>query len=267
MNNPLRIVIIGAGNVASHLAPALAKGTQILQVCSTDITHAQHICMQIGQAQAIDSLRNIAPDADAYIICVKDVDIERVAAAMPRVAGVIAHTSGSVPAHMLRPASDHYGVLYPLQTFTKGVSVDMSEVPFFTEATDDLTLAVIDKLASVVSKKKVNHIDSENRMLLHLAAVFACNFTNLLWGVAKDLMRGIGCSLIELEPLIRTTLDKAVAYNPSDVQTGPASRGDVAVMTTQQRLLAKPWDDIYAALSQAISNRCLDQPILKYEQN
>lgn len=267
MNNRPRIVIIGAGNVASHLAPALAKGADIVQVCATKIEHALTICQHIGQGQAITNLSDITIDADCYIMCVKDADIEHIAHKMPRVSGVVAHTSGSVAAHALKAASRNYGVLYPLQTFSKGVGVNVSEVPFFTEASNDKALAVLDDLAAIASAKKVNHIDSENRAVLHLAAVFACNFTNLMWGIAHGIMGDIGCSLHELEPLIRATLAKALDNNPADVQTGPAVRGDIAVMAMQQNMLAKPWDNIYATLSQAIVNRSLDQPILKHEQN
>ncbi len=266
MNNRPRVVVVGAGNVANHLAPALSKTFCIAQVCATSLSHAQALCEKMGQGQPVDNVSALTPNADIYLICVKDAEIANVAKTMPQVDGVVIHTSGSVASDVLSQASDHYGAMYPLQTFSRDVELNVTDIPFFTEASDDTTLGIIDTLASSISSRKVTHLDSPNRALMHLAAVFGCNFTNLLWGAADNIMRDIDCSLNELEPLIKATLAKALANNPADVQTGPASRRDTAILHKQESLLASPWNQIYASLSQAIMDKCLNQPILKQDE-
>ncbi len=257
------VVIIGAGNVATHLARALAECADVAQVCATSVEHARVICDGIRQGVPIGDLSCIISNADYYIICVKDADIFSVASNMPRVDGVVVHTSGTIPVDILKCASDHYGVLYPLQTFSKSIDVDMDTVSFFTEASDEGTLSLIDRLAASISSRDIRHLSSDQRGILHIAAVFACNFTNLLWGASACIMQELGCRLADLEPLVTTTLSKAIANNPADVQTGPAARGDKSVMESQKDMLAEPWRNIYSILSQAIIDKSLNQPILK----
>ena len=175
-----RVVIIGSGNVATHLARGFKHtGCIIEQIYSRSIDHAQRLASEVGASEAIDSLDDLVTDADLYIISVADAAVARIAEVMPPVSGLVAHTSGSVPLDALTPASSRTAVLYPLQTFTREASVRLEEVPFFTEASDSDTLADIDRYARLLSPK-VFHADSARRKTLHIAGVVSWNFVNYI---------------------------------------------------------------------------------------
>ena len=156
------IILIGSGNVATHIAGGLeAAGCCICQVYSRDISHARRLADRLADCYAIDSLDSIDTNADLYIIASSDSAVAPLAAAMPRVKGIVVHTSGSVPMDVLAAASDHTGVLYPLQTFSRRTAVDLRRVPFFTEASDPDTLARIDRYAAMISDS-LHHADSRS---------------------------------------------------------------------------------------------------------
>lgn len=134
--------------------------------------------------------------------------------------GLWAHTSGSVPMSALSPISDTYGVFYPMQTFSKDVSVDMAKVPIFIEGSSENVTEHLKEYASLISSK-VYEADSERRARLHIAAVFACNFTNRLWDISANLLKGIGLEFDTMQPLVETMLTKACAVTPHEGQTGP----------------------------------------------
>ena len=150
------------------------------------------------------------------------------------------------------PLTDNYGVFYPLQTFSKGVDVNLAEVPVFVEGSNDMTLSVAERLGRAISPK-VHHADDDTRCKMHAAAVFACNFTNHLWAIADDILcREAGVDLSVLHPLLKETLRKAMLGRPSDGQTGPAVRGDRGVMDKHAGLLADDEARLYRELSEHI---------------
>lgn len=249
----LKIAVIGAGNVASHLAPALAKVASVMQICATTLAHAEDIANKIPGCQAIDSLARLNPNLDLYLIAAADRAVASIAEAMPRVSGIVAHTSGSVPLQALSPASPNIGVFYPLQTFSKTAKVDVAEVPFFTEASNPATLATLDSLVSLLGPEP-RHADSRQRGVLHVAAVFACNFANHLWAISHSILEKEGYPLSVFEPLLRVTLDKAMSMPPAQAQTGPASRGDQATIAKHTAMLSGIDKDIYTLLTKAIIN-------------
>ena len=247
-----RIVIIGSGNVASHLVRGFSHaGCEIVQVFSHSIDHARRLAEELGSAQAVANLSDLITDADFYLIAVTDAAVAKVAESMPPVSGLVAHTSGSVPLTALAPASSHTAVLYPLQTFTRDASVCLPEVPFFTEACDSETLATVDRYASLLSSR-VYHADSARRQTLHIAGVLSCNFVNYLWDCTSQILAADGYDFSVVEPLIRATLDKAVALGPRASQTGPAMRCDVEVMRRHISLLDSDKADLYKTLTNSI---------------
>lgn len=248
-----RVVIIGAGNVASHIAPALDKVTEVTQVYSRNIANADEIASRLKNCQTTDDLARIIPDADVYIITVKDDAIAQVIADTPISDGLWLHTSGSIPVTVFKSLRRRYGVLYPLQTFSKGLPVDVSQVPFFIEGCDEATLYEIKALATLISRQ-VQVADSEQRRRLHIAAVFACNFANHLWTVADEILREAGYDFNVLRPLIQATLDKAVAASPFEGQTGPARRGDRQVIDSHLAMLDECHAPLYDQLTQSIIN-------------
>lgn len=246
-----RAVIIGAGNVATHLAIALSQHIQISQIYSRHITTAQELCKHIAGATAINDIALIDPSADFYIISIKDDAIKEIVNAVNINNGIWVHTSGSISMDTFNGKMKQYGVLYPLQTFTRDVAVDIQDVPFFIEANDNNTLQAIKSLAHLLSPK-VYEADSSIRCTLHTAAVFACNFTNFMWCQADEILHKCGLSFDIFEPLVKATLDKAVKISPKEGQTGPARRGDKNIITKHLQSLNDEQAELYAMLSDKI---------------
>ena len=254
-----KIVYIGAGNVATHLSKALDKDNDVVAVFSRNIENAQLLAANLKNAKPYDDLSALPKDADFYIISVKDDLIGDIARKVDTDNGIWAHTSGTVPAHIFKGIKSHYGVFYPLQTFNKTKAVDVSLVPMFIEGSDETVSDSLVSLAKTISNK-VSLADSDARKRFHLAAVFACNFVNRMWGIADDILRDGGYDLSILEPLMKVSLENAVKYRPVNVQTGPARRGDVHVIESQMASL--PNDElksIYKIITDSIIKKYSDK--------
>ena len=231
-----QIAIIGWGNVATHLATAFQDKAEIYMVDSR-------------------KPENFPAEIDTALICVKDDVIAEVASKISGKAKIVAHTSGSVDIKALEGSASHTGVLYPLQTFTKDIALDYSEIPFFIEGSDNYALEKLTGLASLISKK-IKTCDSEKRRHLHLASVFACNFSNLLLIKANEILSQTGFEKEDILPLVRMTLKKFEESDPLLAQTGPAKRKDFKVMQRHLEMLEKDPDKqkIYEILSKSIMN-------------
>ncbi len=248
-----KVVFIGAGNVASHLAPAFDSldGLEVVQVFSRSFDSAKRLADVLDSAVATDDVDSIIDDADIYVVSLVDDAVESLVSRFPIGEALWLHTSGSLPKEMLAPLSFRHGVFYPLQTFSRDVDVDISKVPIFIEgATYDVEREIFG-LAERISDK-VFVADGKRRRNMHIAAVFACNFVNHMWSVADDLLHEEGLSIEVLHPLLEETLRKAMMSSPSEGQTGPAMRGDNAVMERHISLLPPHLAKIYSLLSKSI---------------
>ncbi len=255
------VVLLGAGRVATHLAPALlGAGYRVGQVWSRTMASARALADPLG-VPCTDGLDAIAPDADIYIACVADGALPEVARlVVPRVqrpsrTPLFLHTAGSVPMDVWREAgAQRYGILYPLQTFSKERAVDMRAVSLFVEASDESSLMAVEALAHGLSGK-VFRADSRRRALLHIAAVFACNFTNAMYDAAHQLLATDDIPFDVLLPLIDETAAKVHTLTPREAQTGPAVRGDEAVVQSHlHRLSTMPeLQQLYEQVSRMIA--------------
>lgn len=247
------VAIIGAGNVATHLGAALKQaGIEIRCICSLHPEHARKLAEKLGVAHAGSIKDTDMGNPDAVIISVKDDAIAGVVSQLPENGAILIHTSGGVAADTLAGKSPRYGIIYPLQTFTWNRSLDFSEIPLFIEACDNDTLAEIRELSEKLSKT-VTAADSEQRRMLHVAAVFACNFTNHLYHIASCIMQEAGLPYSMLHPLIKETAAKAAAMPPALAQTGPAVRDDRKVMNAHlEKIKDERLKEIYTALSDSI---------------
>lgn len=248
----MKVVIVGAGNVATHLAKALlAANVQIAQVWSYHYANSKLLADQV-HATAIENLAVLDKTADICLISVKDDAIAEVAQQLIDFKGVIAHTSGSVNIDVLS-GSANYGVFYPLQTFSKDKELNFSTVPLCIEANNDTTLQFLKKLANQLSNHVVE-IDSEKRKILHLAAVFACNFTNHFYALAEEVLTAHQLEFDILRPLITETAAKVQQSLPLTVQTGPAIRNDEQTLKKHEELLLQQPQllEIYKIVSESI---------------
>lgn len=248
----LRICLIGAGNVGSHLGLALSEVADVIQVVSRHEESSHRLADAIGGGcEAVTSLSELRGDADIYLLAVNDDRVSEIVCATDDYPGIWAHTSGSVPADVFAGHKSHYGVFYPLQTFTRDVAVDVAEVPFFIEGNDVEAERTLVSLARQLSHR-VEIADSARRGELHVAAVFACNFANLMWLEADKLLRPAGLDITYMMPLLKATLGKLSTITPRDAMTGPARRGDSEVMEKHMRKLSGRSREIYQLLSSAI---------------
>lgn len=249
-----KIAMIGAGNVAWHLAPALeAGGHQITQVYSRQAAKAEQLARHLYQAKAQTHLDFSESEAELFIVAVSDDAITKVVQQMKLPSeALIVHTSGGQPLEALAKAStEHIGVFYPLQTFSQRRSVSFREIPICLEANDSDVLHRLIKLARSLSRQ-VKLINSKERALLHVSAVFANNFTNHLLRMAEQLMHDHQLDFSLLYPLIEETVAKARAVGPTQAQTGPALRNDEKTISHHVNQL-NAYDPAYTEVYQAIT--------------
>lgn len=297
----MTISIIGTGNVATHLFKALSQSSTPL---SPSAPHPSDVSAPIPNTSALSSdsftqlsdisvrminsrtLEGLPEHSDVILISVKDDAIGSVAQKVADKADLIAHTSGSVSIDILKGCAKHYGVFYPLQTFSKNSELDYQEIPFFIEGNDTKTVTILKELAQSISPK-VFEADSAKRKRLHIAAVFACNFSNHLIAIADDLLQETSLDTPNTEvtstndiksisnsdsdsksnseekldykillPLLKETIRKLDTLTPKEAQTGPAVRNDQKVMSAHEEMLASNPDRlaIYRLLTSSILN-------------
>ena len=249
-----RVVIIGSGNVATSLAHGLSGRCGVAQIWSRTLSHAKALAQAVGCPQATSDLQSLVNDADAYIIAVRDDVIADVINAVPDNGALWVHTSGSKPIDLFRGRRARYGVLWPMQSFSREVVTPLDQVHFFAEASDGAALADLMSLGHMMSCHVVE-ADSERRRRLHVASVFSCNFANHMWTLADELLAEDGLSFDALLPLIRTTVEKLDRLSPTQSQTGPAIRHDTQVIDNHLAMLDDPDKrEIYRLITQSIMN-------------
>lgn len=248
-----KVVLIGAGRVAHHLAKAInGSGRKIVQVYSRHIGHAQELAA-FYQAGFTDDINLIDASADIFIIAISDDAIAGVANQLAVANKMVVHTSGSTPMDVLEPASTNHGVLYPLQSFAFNTDIDFKKVPLCIEAADSNLEDMLISFSRSISND-VRRIDSDMRMQIHIAAVFANNFTNFMYLMAQEILSEGKVDFDILMPLIEETTRKLQRQQPQEAQTGPARRADIGII---QKHLGHLKDhpekqEIYKMLSQFI---------------
>jgi len=259
----MRISFVGAGNVAWHLSQALEQaGHHIVEVYSRDARNARRLVNKLYDTQIAPDLDFSENPAELIILAMPDDALFHVCSniILPDNCTVV-HTSGTKTLTELDSLISIYGdfpaktgVFYPLQTFSKDVPIDFSDVPLCIEATDSPTEQLLIGLAQDISNV-VYLMNSDERKILHVAAVFACNFTNHLLAISERLLSVENLEFSLLKPLIQETIRKALeASNPAIVQTGPARRGDRQTMEKHLEYLDKypQWQGLYEVLSESI---------------
>ena len=243
---------IGAGNLATHLAQALhLAGIKIIQVYSRNLHNANDLSIKV-KSEAICDLSKINFDADLYIFAVADSAIADLFGAIDWHNKMIVHTAGSIPLQVFKNQVNA-GVFYPLQTFSKRRIVDFKAIPICIEANEQEIENKLVHLARKISTN-VQIIDSEQRKQIHLAAVFACNFSNHMYAIANEILAKKQIDFEIIRPLILETTQKALENDPVSVQTGPALRSDKAVEENHQEMLVDSsiFQKIYRFVSQSI---------------
>lgn len=242
--------MLGSGNVATSLAMALKDNCDIVQIYSRTMDNAKTLAQKVG-CEAIDDLKKLDKKGDIYIISVKDDAIDSIIDATPSNIALWLHTSGSTPIEVFEGKRERYGVLYPMQSFSKSRIVDMSEVHIFIEGNCDKVTREINDFASSISEN-VHKATSQERQQLHVAAVFACNFANHMFTLSSEVLSEAGLPFDAMLPLIKTTVEKLDHMTPQESQTGPAARGDIKIIEKHLSTLKGDKREIYKLLSSSI---------------
>jgi len=240
----LSVTIAGAGNVGSFLALELFKsGCTIKQVYSRTEKHAAELAAQVNSV-AITDPKKIDLKTGLIILALPDkviVDFcKRIADVCAGGTGgqnpVIASTAGSVALAELSGIYPDAGVLYPLQTFTRYTNPEPSVIPFCIEGSNFRVEQLLGSTAKRITND-VRFITSGQRLIIHLAAVFACNFTNHMIALSDRIIEKANLDLSILMPLINETFSRLRDNKPFDVQTGPAVRNDLNTISKHTDLL------------------------------
>ncbi|WP_262897574.1 Rossmann-like and DUF2520 domain-containing protein [Rufibacter roseolus] len=261
----MKVAIIGAGNVATHLVKGLQEaGIEIPVIYSRTLASAQKLAEEVPGAVATDAtdFRQL-PNAQVYLLAIPDGALPQYVqnAVFPEGA-LVAHTSGAQPMELLTSlAGVETGVFYPVQTFSKEKELDWRRIPICVEGASPKAEETLLNLGKLLSDQVVL-MHGQARKQLHVAAVFACNFTNHLWGVAQELLQKAELPVNLLEPLVLETVQKAFQFPPFTVQTGPARRGDANTLQAHLQLLqTQPhYQHLYQVLTESIQRAAENEP-------
>ncbi len=248
----IRVIILGAGNVAKHLYTAFynQKSVNVVQCYNRKgiLLHSDQNPSFI--TKDIDSLK----EADVYILAINDDAIKQVSSSLSLTNKLVVHTSGSVSIDSIC-STNRKGVFYPLQTFSKIKTIDFNSIPLCIEAQSNADIEILKKLALTLTRK-VFEISSEQRKMLHIAAVYVNNFANHLFTIGQDICEEHKIPFEILHPLILETAQKITFINPDLAQTGPAMRNDINTINQHTATLTnKSQQEIYKVLTRAIQSK------------
>ncbi len=246
----ISISILGAGKVARHLYTAF-NNSMLIEVVQCYNRKGEKLQADQKSSTIINDL-SVLKRVDVCILAISDDAIEEVSSKLPFRDQLVVHTSGSVPMASIND-TNRKGVFYPLQTFSMDRKVDFPKIPFCLEAENENDLLLLNKLASVLSPK-IYTITSDQRSVIHVAAVFINNFTNYLFSIGNEICSENNIPFEILHPLIEETAKKAVRIHPDDAQTGPAIRKDNATIHRHLTILKSDSEKtkLYKLLTEAI---------------
>lgn len=244
----IKVVLIGAGNVAFHLARVFNGSSYInlVQRYSRSDYNDQYFDVSIPKTNHINKLAI----ADIYIIAINDDEISPLSKQLTFTKGLVVHTAGSKPLNSLKCLANK-GVFYPLQTFSKEQELNYNQIPFCIETEYSNDLNLLRSLAESISQY-VYEIDYKQREKLHIAAVFANNFSNHMFKLANDICTENNIPFEILKPLILETTQKIQNLSPVEAQTGPAKRNDLEVIEKQLKQLDNNKKEIYNLVTKSI---------------
>lgn len=255
---PKTVSILGSGNVATILGLRFKQaGYQVLEVYSRTLENAKALANLVQAKSYTSDLSSLNEESVLYVIAVSDDAISWVVESMPKLSGVVVHTSGVQNADMLKEKFENWGIFYPLQTFTKEKEVDFTNLPFLltTEKT-----GVLDFLQQVVSDLGAlsYEVKDTDKAHIHVAAVMVNNFTNHLFSLAEDYLQSQEVAPEVLRALIQETFDKYQSIGSQKAQTGPAIRRDELTINKHLDLLGSTNDTTLVSLYKIFTDSIKD---------
>jgi len=246
----INIVLFGTGNLATHLFKALLKAEKfkVVQVYNHKPKSLEFFK---DKTNTTTNLAEVFP-ADIYLVALKDDVIQVLTKKLNYKKALVLHTSGATPLSVFS-SFERFGVFYPLQTFSKNKTVDFKNIPVCIEANNEVDLQILEQLALEITTKMYK-ISSEQRKVLHVAAVFVSNFVNYLYTEGQEICTRNKIPFEILHPLILETASKIIDLSPKEAQTGPAKRNDLEVINSHLELLNEEEQKIYKLLTESIQN-------------
>jgi len=243
----VKIGLIGTGNLAFHLVRGLFKHDITFQtIFGRNRIEGELLALKFSSTYEVELNIETLGNLDLVIIAVSDSAIELVAKQISpylNSEALVVHTSGSVPISILASYFKNVGSFYPFQTFTKlDKTLNWSDISIFLNVeTQQLTDLILQKkyllrIASTLSEK-IFWLKDEDRMFLHIAAIFAHNFSNNFWRIASEILKSKNLDFSVVMPILKQALAKTDVMSPQQAQTGPAIRGDEAVVEKHYHLL------------------------------
>ncbi len=254
------ISIIGTGNLAWHLCSACAASKiRIGHIAGRTLLHAEALANEFGIAGYSEISADL-PDADLYIICVKDDAIRDVAKTIYAPGRFIVHNSGATNADILAKDKNRFGAIWPMQTLIKGNTVDYKETMFFVTGSDEETTEELGNFVKKISNR-VEFVTDKQRAILHMSAVWVNNFTNHMFDIANTILEENGLKFEFMLPMIKDMMEKASTADPSLLQTGPAKRSDMATIEKHKELLSNhpEWKELYYEISRSIIQKFIKE--------
>lgn len=245
----IRVSIIGSGNVAQHLIKVFSLNTDI-ELVQIFVRNKKTVLNLISSDKIFSNYKNFIP-VDVVIIAVTDGAIDLVYQELPFTSQLIVHTSGTFSLEALTN-KNRTGVFYPLQTFSKSKEIDFKTIPICIEAQNENDYKTLEYVAHAISNS-VHRINTKQRLSLHVAAVYVCNFTNYMYTIGNDICNLNNLSFEILKPLIQETANKIMLLSPAMAQTGPAIRKDTGTLKTHLDFLTNDnQKEIYKLLTKSI---------------
>lgn len=231
------VAVAGTGNVGWHMAKAFHEaGISVSYILSGHLETARIVAGECN-ALSLEYSSELDSPPDLILLCVPDRYIPEFISRYAGMDSIIAHTSGSTGTDAFKGKTNKFGVFYPLQTFSRKINLNYKEIPFFIEGSDSTTATKLIQLAGRISNT-VHEADSQTRKLLHISAVFSCNFSNHLSAISYEIFKNSEIDFRVLLPLLKQTIAKLSETNPVKAQTGPAVRGDLEIINEHLNFLA-----------------------------
>lgn len=257
MNTKYNVSFIGSGNLATNLSLAFdGAGHDIQEVYSRQIANASALTEQLSNALPKIELDFSESKSSIFVIAIPDNAIQEITEKL-KVPNdcIIVHTSGTTSLDVLSKLENknQVGIFYPLQTFKKNNHIDFSKIPILFESASEKTNQLLKDLGKSISSE-VKYVNSEDRKTIHLAAVFASNFTNRMLAASDEILRTKNISLELIKPLVIQSIENSFNTSPDESLTGPAKRNDLTTIKEHQKMLEhKPeLRELYKLISNSI---------------
>ena len=261
-----RLNVIGCGRVGQTIARLLFEKKQVTlqDLHSRNLSSAEKAASFLGAGNPTPNVASMRT-AEVWMLSVPDSQIANVAHQLadtlaPDTPPAIAfHCSGFLSAEALKPLHAqgwHVASVHPVLNFAApetGIR-QFAGTPCALEGSALAVEWLRTHLSSIGGL--CFDIDSDHKALYHAAAVFSSNFTGVLQGIAQDawLSSGVSPEMMQTlnRALLTSTTENLLALGPTHALTGPAARGDTAVVNAQSAVVEQ-WNPVAAQAYRALS--------------